>query len=230
MPRPNFKILQQQAYEYIKDLILNQQIQYNQIYSESKIALEMGISRTPIRDAVHRLYQEGLIDIIPNKGFSLHKMDQRDVIETYEVRSAVECYCSRKAAINVQTEPVQELLKQLDISLKHQREILETDQNVSSFATEDQHFHYLLVSYSNNEALLELFSQYMYKIKKLACSSLQHEGRMEATVDEHQKIWNAIRDGNMQEAYDATLLHMEMPLGINLESVYDCAHEDLHKG
>ena len=86
MPRPNFKILQQQAYEYIKDLILNQQIQYNQIYSESKIALEMGISRTPIRDAVHRLYQEGLIDIIPNKGFSLHKMDQRDVCLLYTSR------------------------------------------------------------------------------------------------------------------------------------------------
>ena len=147
MREREFKILQKEAYQYIKDRILDGSMEHNCIYSESKLALELGISRTPVRDAVHRLFQEGLVDIIPNKGFVLHKMTQQDVIETYDVRSAIEGYCSRKAASSVQSEETKQLLRHLEDSLKKQREIYESSKNIDLFAEEDQHFHYLLVLY-----------------------------------------------------------------------------------
>lgn len=223
MREREFKVLQTQAYDYIKERILNGTLEYNQIYSESKLALEIGISRTPVRDAVHRLYQEDLIDIIPNKGFTLHKMTRQDVIETYGVRSAIEGYCSRLAALESPSEARDKLLSDLYASLKRQEELFDGSRDVEAFAEEDQNFHYLLVSHCGNQALTETFSHYMYKIKKLACYSLGKDGRMESTLREHRQILDQISAGNGQGAYDATLFHMEAPLDINLESVYESA-------
>ena len=86
--------LNEQAYQHLQGLIMEGQFAYNQIYSETKLSKELGISRTPFRDAVHRLTQEGYIDIIPSKGFMLHKLTRQDIDETFQVRSALECYCT----------------------------------------------------------------------------------------------------------------------------------------
>ena len=82
--------LNEQAYNYLQKLILENHFSYQEVYSETKLSKELGISRTPLRDAVHRLAQEGYIDIIPSKGFMLHQMNRKDVNETFQVRSALE--------------------------------------------------------------------------------------------------------------------------------------------
>ena len=64
--------LNEQAYNYLQKLIMENHFSYQEVYSETKLSKELGISRTPLRDAVHRLAQEGYIDIIPSKGFMLH--------------------------------------------------------------------------------------------------------------------------------------------------------------
>ena len=66
--------LNEQAYNYLQKLIMENHFSYQEVYSETKLSKELGISRTPLRDAVHRLAQEGYIDIIPSKGFMLHQM------------------------------------------------------------------------------------------------------------------------------------------------------------
>ena len=63
--------LNEQAYNYLQKLIMENHFSYQEVYSETKLSKELGISRTPLRDAVHRLAQEGYIDIIPSKGFML---------------------------------------------------------------------------------------------------------------------------------------------------------------
>ena len=87
------KPLQTKAYDHIKDLILKDAFAYDTIYSETKISKEIGVSRTPMRDALHRLAQERYIDIIPSKGFCIHQMTKQDIIETFQIRSAIEGYC-----------------------------------------------------------------------------------------------------------------------------------------
>lgn len=220
MRERNFKALQQQAYDYIKELILTEKLEYNQIYSESKLAREINISRTPVRDAVHRLYQEGLIDIIPNKGFMLHTMTEKDVMEIYEIRSAIESYCVRQLAADCKSKSVQELTEELKRSLEKQQAIYEGERNVEQFATEDQNFHNLLVGHSQNEAFENIFCRYSYQIKKLSCYSLKQEGRMFQTMKEHRAIYEAICSGKPLEAYEASIVHMNNPLNFNLESVY----------
>lgn len=71
--------LNEQAYQHLQELIMQGLFTYNRIYSETKLSKELGISRTPFRDAVHRLAQEGYIDIIPSKGFMLHQLTHQDI-------------------------------------------------------------------------------------------------------------------------------------------------------
>ena len=220
MVRHAFNALQLQAYDYIKSRILDGTFSFNQIYSESRIAVEIGISRTPVRDAVHRLCQESLIDIVPNKGFMLHKLNEQDVRETYDIRSAVEGYCARRAALSHTAPEIQALLEELERSLALQQQIFEEGRDVAAFADEDQRFHRLLVSCSGNSAFIDLFDQYMYRIKKLACYSLKKENRMLETLKEHRQIFEAIAAGSGQAAYDAVLFHMDAPYVANLEAAY----------
>jgi len=220
MRNREFKVLQIQAYEYIKDRILDGTLTFNRVYSETGLAQEIGISRTPVRDAIHLLYQEGLVDIIPSKGFSLHKLTEQDVMETYEIRSAIESYCARKLALNQGSKSARKLILDLHGSMEKQSVIFNTDQDVELFADEDQNFHYLLVSHSGNEALSDIFSQYMYRIKKLASYSLSQPGRMEQTLAEHREILEAIGRGDGRAAYEAMIQHIRAPLDLNLESIY----------
>ena len=221
MRERNFKALQQQAYDYIRERILNHDLSYQQTYSESKIAADIGISRTPVRDAVHRLYQEGLVDIVPNKGFILHKITQQDVLELYEVRSAIEGYCARKAASDISSPSAVQLLSQLKTSLEKQNQLHLSSQDTEIFAAEDQNFHKILVDYSGNETFQGLFNRYMYQLKQLACSSLRHPGRMEHTLCEHQNIYEAIQQGDPGLAYEAVSVHIKATHDMNLESVYE---------
>lgn len=77
--------LNEQAYQHLQMLIMTHKLSYDKIYSETKLSKELGISRTPFRDAIHRLAQEGYIDIIPSKGFTLHQLTSKDIIETFQV-------------------------------------------------------------------------------------------------------------------------------------------------
>ena len=175
------KPLQAKAYEYIKTLILNGELKVDEIYSETKIAKELGISRTPLRDAIHHLVEEGYIDIIPSKGFKLHKMTKQDVLDTFQIRSAIEGYCTFYIAQNYKSEECQKLFSYLEFLLFKQEQILNTSKSIDAFTKFDNEFHIEIVHHLKNKSFDKLFDMQLYRIKELATSSLAHIGRMENT-------------------------------------------------
>lgn len=210
------KPLQEKAYEYIKNLILEESFQYNTIYSETKISKEIGVSRTPMRDALRRLEQERYIDIIPSKGFCIHQMAEQDIIETFQIRSAIEGYCTAQITKEYQEENSQKLIRELEFLLEKQKKILEDTGSISSFVEYDNKFHIEIVSHFNNQTFNELFGSYLFQIKQLAILSLGHPGRMAETIEEHTAILQAMKSGDLTGIYPITMKHMETPKGINL--------------
>ena len=81
--------LNQHAYNHLKKLITTQQLSADKIYSETKLANSLGISRTPFHHAMLRLVQEGYIDILPSKGFCIHQLTNQEIIETIQTRLAL---------------------------------------------------------------------------------------------------------------------------------------------
>lgn len=211
--------LNEQAYEHLRNLITENKLSYENIYSETKLSKELGISRTPFRDAIHRLVQEGYIDIIPSKGFMLHQLTRQDVEDTFQVRSALECYCTVEIAKHADTEKSQKLFKELDEIMVHLNRILCTTQSIEEFLKYDFEFHVKVIQYLDNEQFYSIFGTFMFRMRRLAALSLAHEGRMKNTFNEHLAILNAMKSGNTSGIYEITLKHMDTPKGINLEDI-----------
>lgn len=207
------------AYDHLKELIQKNKLSYNETYSETKLARELGISRTPLRDAVHRLAQEGYIDIIPNKGFMLHQITEKDINETFELRSALEIYCTLQICKEFKTKKAQDLFKSLRTDMEDMFKILNTSKSIEEFCEYDFKFHVKMINYLDNDQFSSIFSSLMYKMRTLAILSLSHEGRMEDTYNEHLEILNAMEKGDLDHIYEITLIHMEVPKGINLNDL-----------
>ena len=216
------KPLNEQAYDHLQKLITDGQLSYHEIYSETKLAKELGISRTPFRDAIHRLAQEGYIDIIPSKGFRLHQITERDVIETFQIRTALETYCTMQIARDVKEKNnanLRPFFKELDWLMENMKEVMENDQGIDEFCEYDFRFHRKIIDYLENEQFSSVFASFLYRMKRLAKLSLQHEGRMSQTVEEHQAILDAMKNGDTEHIYEITMVHMDRPRGINLEDL-----------
>lgn len=212
-------LLNEQAYQHLRNLIITRQLSYQEVYSETKLSKEIGISRTPFRDAIHRLAQEGYIDIIPSKGFCLHQLTPKDVNETFQVRSALECYCTLQITKEFDTEEAKQLFKDLDFIMENMKRILDTDMSIEKFCEYDFEYHRKVVNYVKNEQFTSIFETFMYRMQKLAALSLAHEGRMKDTYDEHLAILEAMKANDVKNIYEITLKHMDTPREINLKDL-----------
>ena len=139
--------LNEQAYNYLQKLIMENHFSYQEVYSETKLSKELGISRTPLRDAVHRLAQEGYIDIIPSKGFTLHQINVDDVNETLQIRSALESYCTLQIARESDTSRAQSLFAELNELLYKMETVALTSHSIETFCQYDFQFHTKIIDY-----------------------------------------------------------------------------------
>ena len=108
--------LQQQAYDTIKSSILSGEMEPNRLYSETKLSAQIGISRTPVREALQCLSQDGYITVIPSKGFMIRQLNDKDMKDSIEIRCAIEGFCTNMVASQIDTEKGRQLLHSLEKS------------------------------------------------------------------------------------------------------------------
>lgn len=203
-----FKPLQLQAYDSLKQMILDGHFLPDQIYSETRTSKELGISRTPMRDAIQKLEQEGYLDVIPSKGFLLHKMTEEDLVDTYQVRCALEGFCAVHFANISETPEAKRLFHTLESLLRDMDAIASTTEDVEEFERYDSEFHKRLVYSLGNKAMSEMFDAYHYRMSRQTVASLQTEDRLRNTVAEHRAILEGMKSGDMEKSYLATITHI----------------------
>lgn len=206
--------LQLEAYNYIKNLILTHQLDANTLYSETKLSKELGISRTPMREALQCLSQDGYITVIPSKGFRIRQLSQKDMKETIQIRCAIEGFCTQCLANEYNTSKGKQTIERLGEILNKQKEAIKLDDDYESFINYDHEFHLLLVNYIENEEINHMFQRLMYLIRLTTQSALQVDGRSIGTVDEHEEYFKMLKAGNGNEAYRILISHLMMPLNI----------------
>jgi DNA-binding GntR family transcriptional regulator len=205
------KPLQLQAYEHLKQMILDGKLDSDCIYSETKIAKDLGFSRTPMRDAIQRLSQERYLDIIPSKGFQIHTLSEQDLIETYQIRCALEGFCTSQLAKDFEKPEAQAVFHTLDFLMSQQASIIETSRSILQFTELDRQFHATMVDYPGNSIISDTYSNLRHQIEDQTRLSLAKEGRLEETLKEHQAILDNIKIGAVGRTYKAILAHLEKP-------------------
>lgn len=210
-------LLQTQAYDYLIDLIKKGELQPDTIYSLNKLAKESGFSRTPFRDAVLCLEQERYLDVLPSKGFVLHKMTREDIIETYQIRSAIEIYCFKQLSFHLETERGQQYFNKLSSKVTSQKDIVQTTCSTEDFGRKDYEFHRSLVQYVGNASMLEIYRRFMYRIFWLNVTSFSRAGRMEETITEHEHLLQMVQNHDISGLEDLLEHHLTTAQNINLK-------------
>jgi DNA-binding GntR family transcriptional regulator len=210
--------LQSQAYDYIKEKILSGEFKPDTLYSETKLASEIGISRTPMREALQCLSQDGYISIVPSKGFQIRQLTDKDMLESIQVRCAIEGYCTMVIATQLHTQKGQDLLKGLAKALENMRSAAKlaatSHDALEQFIDSDHQFHLIVVEFMNNEEFNQMFQKLLYLIRLTSANALSKIGRIEGTLNEHEAYYNALKNGDGHEAYEIMIRHLLMPIEI----------------
>ena len=160
----SYKALNSIAYDHLRDMIYKSELEFNKIYSETKLATQLSISRTPIRDALNRLAQERYIDILPNRGFMLHTPTQADIVEAFHVRMMIEGYCAQIVAKHYPDAKSRATIDHMEDALLRQQRLLEDDKSYSlnQFWQDDLVFHKSLLEYMNISSLNVQYDSFMH--------------------------------------------------------------------
>lgn len=188
--------LREKILETIREAILKGNLKPGEKVAEPELAERFGISRTPIREAFRQLESEGYLTVIPRKGAVVTALSERDVQEFYAIKSILEGYAASLAAGKL-TDKELEKLDAVNEKLRH----LAQDGDVKTFYRIHNEFHEIFLKAADNNKLYELIHQLGLKFNRLRMASLSVNGRMEISVEEHDKLLDAFRrkDGNAAE-------------------------------
>ena len=214
--------LQQRAYEYLLNMIRNGELKPGTIYSETKLASEIGISRTPVKDALVRLDQDRYIDILPSKGFCLHIMTKEDVETTFETRIAVEGYCVLKLAKCAQSDQGIKTLDELASNLQLMEELIDSEASLDRIMECDMSFHKTIAQFPGNPELLKLYESLGHRVATFAMESFERPERVEAALAEHRAIYGSVLNSGGEiyiDPYLAVAKHMDAARDIILEMI-----------
>ncbi|HBE77022.1 MAG TPA: GntR family transcriptional regulator [Firmicutes bacterium] len=190
----NYKPLRELVFESLREAIISGTLGAGDRLMEIQLAEEMGVSRTPVREAIRKLELEGLVVMIPRKGAYVAGISVKDIADVFEIRCALEGLAAELASERATDEELETMERYLikiseDIDLGDLAKVVETDTD----------FHTLLYKLSRNSRLTQIISNLREQIQRFRTTSLSFPGRMKIALEEHRKIVEAIssRDGEL---------------------------------
>ena len=205
--------LAKMAYESIRQSILSGQWKIGELYNEKAIAADLGISRTPVREALLELASQDLIIFLPRRGLMVNRFTRRDVDEIFEVRKAIELAAVEKI---VKTSPPFDLFE-IEESLLNQRKAVKQKDYIA-FMEADRLFHTGISELTNNRRIIAILDNIRDIIHVMGAKALAIEGRALEVIEEHQTICEALKKGNIEEARRAMAYHLDQSKGAVVES------------
>lgn len=183
--------LRGRVFNYIREGILSGRYGDNEELKENTIGNELGVSRTPVREALRQLELEGLVNIIPNKGAYVTGISAKDAHDIYVIRSYLEGLCARWACENITEEQLNAIEEVIYLAEFHRKK-----GHYDQIVELDSKFHKLIYEACGSKILeheLTVFHHYVERIRKITLSMGE---RAQRSNEEHTAILNAIRERN----------------------------------
>ena len=212
------------AYKHISDKLLNGRLTPGQKISESALAKKLGISRTPVREAIQRLQNEGLLRQVPSSGTYVAQTNRVPLIETYEIRLALETMAVRKVAERIRRRDLPKLKKCCDqmksiIKTMEKKKLDDIEgELLVKFLSADLDFHLTIMKIAGNRMALQLITNahMRNRIFGYLCRyrDLDHARQ---TLNVHSNIVKAITDHDSDAAYRLLCEHIKLSMTEALE-------------
>lgn len=195
--------LRGRVFHKIRDDILNGKYKENEELKEVSIGEELGVSRTPVREALRQLELEGLVQIIPNRGAFVTGIQANDVHDIYMIRARLEGLCARWACEKITKEQLDDMEENVYLSEFHVKK-----ENIEQMADLDNQFHEILYASCDSKMLEHLlidYHQYVFRIRKRTLATIE---RAKASTAEHRGIMEAIKAKDSDRAEKCASEHM----------------------
>ena len=193
------------AYDRLKAAILNNELTAGYQATEEAVAQDLGMSRTPVREALMRLQSEGLVEVRPRHGMRVLPVSVDDMREIYEILTALE---SAAAGYIADKGLPDEALADLDRAVADMNTALEADDLVA-WAEADRTFHNLLVAHNGNARMQSLVTTFMDQSHRCRMLTLKLRPKPVRSNADHAAVLDAIRRGDSDEARRTHRQHRE---------------------
>lgn len=208
----SYQPLREVVCESLRDAIRKGILKPGQRIMEIKLAEELGVSRTPVREAIRKLELEGYVVMMPRRGTYVADMSIRDINEIFEIRTALESLSNGLAAEHItedELEHLQRLLVVIGGYIKEYEDGPDSEAAMDKIVKTDIEFHDLLYHAARNNRLVGIISNLRDQLTRFRTLSMSYPGRLEATLDEHREIVETIANGDGRAARKAAVHHME---------------------
>jgi DNA-binding GntR family transcriptional regulator len=196
--------IKEQVYNVIKDNILNGHFKPGEKLQEKKIAEDLNVSRSPVREAIKELIGEGLLESIPNKSITVKKLSNKDIIDIFEFRSMIEKYSINKTISSLTEEKINrinELLKELEDTYNAN--------DLHAYCQVDVNMHNEIIFMSENMVVYNAIKNIFSLMQPFRIISLHSKKRFEESFLEHKEILEGIKEKDFERAWKANSNHLK---------------------
>ena len=192
------------VFQTLRQAILKGELQPGERLMEIKLSQMLGVSRTPIREAIRKLELEGLVVMVPRKGAAVANITEKDTKDVLEVRRTLEMF-----AVEVVCERItKEELEQLKVAAK-EFENAKGSMDLIRIAESDMKFHEIIYMATRNERLMQMLNNLRENMYRYRIEYLKDANYYDSLVGEHQEILIAIENGDKQRARDCMRDHID---------------------
>ncbi|CUH45540.1 GntR family transcriptional regulator [Ruegeria atlantica] len=186
------KSLRELALEHLRNSIIDGSLKMGQILSERKISEELGVSKSPVREALAQLRDEGLVSIEPQKGARVFSLSESEVTQICDFRQAIET-AAFELALSRDPEGLADGMARVVKDMARAR----SRRDEKEYLALDTAFHQLIFEHAGNDYLTASYTRYIGKIAALRTHLSKLPQHTELSFEEHQKIAVAVRQGDM---------------------------------
>ncbi len=197
------KSLKELALEHLREAIINGKLEMGQMLSERIISDELGISKSPVREALARLRDEGLVIIEPQKGVRVFSLSKEEVAQICDFRLAIEVAAFELALQRNPHNLAQDMKQNVDMMEKAKEK-----EDIQQYLWLDTQFHQLIFKNADNPYLNASYNQYVGKIAALRNHLSQYPSHTDLSLEEHQAILAAVRDKDFSKIRSLLTVHI----------------------
>jgi len=210
----DYKPLREIVFNTLREAIITGELKPGERLMEVQLAEKMGVSRTPVREAIRKLELEGLVGMVPRKGVHVAELSVKDIIDVLEVRATLDGLATALSASRITDEEINDL-KHVHTQFTN---YMEKD-NLQGLIKKDVEFHEIIYRSSRNDKLMQISNNLREQVQRFRIIYLKDYGNPRELVKEHLEIYEAIAGRNPDAARALAISHIQHQQEAILKSI-----------
>lgn len=199
------KTIGDQVYSILRRKICEGEYEPGSWLQEADLCAQLGVSRSPVREALRRLVSDGLVISIPNKGTFVREFTCKDIDEIFDMRVLLEGYAILRSHQNLTSQRIETLL-----DILRQMELTYAAGQLEEYTRADEELHRAIVALGDNSIVSWTYDRVGFMNQQFRVLSLSVRKRFEESLDEHRQTIHAILEGRVEEAEQCNRYHLEL--------------------